>query len=121
MKIFIHISILLATTLLFLSCGRGKTNRQLFEENLDKYVEACIPTFVEKGADTVSARGFCRCIMEKAYTIDSSLFVREFSIENRAYAEELLDKHSDEFFNECGPLIQQFLPKERVAELDSGE
>lgn len=98
--------------MLLFSCGERKSSRVKFEENLNHYIEACVPSFIEKGIDSVSARDFCICILEKAYDVDSSFFEKDYFKDNTSYVEEVISKHSKEIQDECGSLLNTYLPSE---------
>lgn len=67
------------STFILTSCSNTKTNRELFEENLDNYVESCAQPFIERGLDSTQAKSICICVMERMYGIDSTIFLKDFA------------------------------------------
>ena len=99
MKLFVDILVFVLFSLL-LSCNNSKTKKQEFEENLDKYIESCIPPFIEKGADTLSAKGLCLCLMEKMFAMDSTIFTKSMQ-KDKNELNDIVNKYSAEFIEEC--------------------
>lgn len=97
--------------LILLSCTKGETYKQNFEKNIDKYVEACIPAFIAKGVDTITAKQVCRCIMETSFEIDSTIFSKRFS-ENKLNIDSLINLHMSDYDNKCGILKLKQLSEE---------
>ena len=60
------------------SCTETKTNRELFEEYLDKNIEVAMKPFIDKGVDSIAARSYMTCAFETIYQIDSTSFLKEF-------------------------------------------
>ena len=106
MKAFLIISALLLV-ILFISCNERKTNRQIFEENLDKNIESCAVAFMQihLSTDTLSIRAFCRCTMEKMYTIDSTFFTKNITEEMN----EIVNEYSVDLFKDCDHLVKHIL------------
>lgn len=92
MKNIFKMALLVAILSSMFSCGERKSNRQLFEDNLDKYVESCAPAFIQKGVDSSSARTICKCIMEKMYSLDSTFFKK-----SRVDIDKILESNPSEF------------------------
>lgn len=96
---------------LFVSCKERKTRAQVFEENLDKNVEACALPLISKGVDTIAAREFCRCALGKIFAADS-MFLEKSIPESEA----MFDSYSSDFLKECYPLIEEYVPALKIEE-----
>ncbi len=97
------IVVLLACTCLF-SCHKKKTNRQFFEEHLEKNIEACAIPFIAKGIDREKAKSVCSCLMETVYRIDSTIFTIKASEQEQAI-NKLMNEHEEEISKCLIPLM----------------
>lgn len=100
-KNILILNILLFCALILLSCTKRETHKQNFEKNIDKYVDVCIPAFIAKGIDTITAKQVCRCIMETSFQVDSTIFSKQFS-ENKQKIDSLINLHMADFDDKCG-------------------
>ena len=78
---------LMAVTLLFtsISCGQSKTNRELFNEQLETNIIAGMKPLINVGVDSITARKTISCVLEKLYQIDSTYFLKSVEQQKEIY------------------------------------
>lgn len=94
---------LIAVTLLFtsISCGQSKTNRELFNEQLEANIIAGMKPLINVGVDSMSARKTIICVLEKMYQIDSTYFLKSIEQQKEIYLK------NEAFLKDCINLLPE--------------
>lgn len=89
------VAVVFTITAIYSCSETKKTNRELFEDGLQRDIEAGIQPLINKGIDSTSARNCITCMLEAMYQIDSTYFLKPHFDVN-----EVFDKYGDKF-EEC--------------------
>lgn len=85
-------TLIILISIVCFSCTETKTNRDLFNESLEKNIKAGITPLIDKGVDSVAAQNYISCILETMYQIDSTYFLKDINEQKEIYL-----KNEDKF------------------------
>lgn len=114
MKKVFYTFVLLSLVLLISSCKEKKPSReQLYKENFETNVKACMQPLLEKGVDSVTARSLCACYFDTMFAVDSTFFMEKDPIA----MDSIYNVHQTEIYNNCG----EWLEKVRIEKQKSSD
>lgn len=88
--------LLLIAVVCFVSCKKQKSNKELFEENFEVNIDACMLPLVTQGIDSTKARRICECGLKTMFEIDSTIMKK-----GHEELEEIFETNKDKILENC--------------------
>ncbi|MDL2231342.1 hypothetical protein LJB85_01210 [Porphyromonadaceae bacterium OttesenSCG-928-L07] len=84
------------------ACKNEKSNRQLFDENLERNVRVCATPFIERGVDSLRAEQLCECLLNFIFEKDSTILFNNNDSVVKDKINRVYDEYEFEMMNRCG-------------------